>query len=258
MSDFLTSLAARALQPSLEVQPQLLSLFEPGHLDDETVQANDDGLPIRSDAMREDEIADEKAPARNPAPHAVAARLDQLEAILRPRANAPSASAPLPPVGPRDDGFPREVFADRDSLAVPAGEAGETPFAKLPPAPVRREDETQPDFVVPVTRETAARGTPIQDARPRVTIASRTPPPPIIPAQASPLAAPLRLPRESKPRHSDPARDAEPRVIQISIGRLEIRASTSTPPSRPRASEQAPQAMTLDEYLRHKSAGGGQ
>lgn len=258
MSDFLTSLASRALQPSGDVQPQLLSLFEPGHLGDETANADDDGIPSRSDAMREDEIPSEKAPARKSAAHAVAARLDQIDAILPPRANTPSASAPRPPVSPRHDGFPREIFEDRDVIAVQAGEASGTPFAKPIPEPQRNAEDARANPIAPMTRVVPRRDPAIADARPEVKIASSTPTPPIIPAQASPLAAPLRLPRESTHRNSDSARDAEPRVIQISIGRLEIRASTSTPPPRSRASQQAPQAMTLDEFLRHKSAEGGQ
>jgi hypothetical protein len=52
---------------------------------------------------------------------------------------------------------------------------------------------------------------------------------------------------------AEPTSKPEPRVIQISIGRIEIRASTAVPP-RPRAADPGTRAQSLDEYLR-QSAG---
>ena len=77
----------------------------------------------------------------------------------------------------------------------------------------------------------------------------------IVPIAPS-LVAPLRASQKSAPNFADPPREADRRVVQITIGRLEIRAAAAVPPTRQAASRQGLRAMTLDEFLHKRAAGG--
>jgi len=59
------------------------------------------------------------------------------------------------------------------------------------------------------------------------------------------------LPAKTQPRASEPA---EPAVIRVTIGRIEVRATTPPLPAAPRTRPQGP-ALTLDDYLKQRNGG---
>ena len=58
-------------------------------------------------------------------------------------------------------------------------------------------------------------------------------------------------PDETQPRASEPA---EPAVIRVTIGRIEVRATTPPLPAAPRTHPPGP-ALTLDDYLKQRNGG---
>jgi len=63
-----------------------------------------------------------------------------------------------------------------------------------------------------------------------------------------------RLPRQAQAAAQALPPPAQPPAVQISIGRIEVRASTA-PVERPRAAKPAGPAVTLDDYLRQRRGG---
>jgi hypothetical protein len=59
------------------------------------------------------------------------------------------------------------------------------------------------------------------------------------------------LPAKTQPRASEPA---EPAVIRVTIGRIEVRATTPPLPAAPRTRPPGP-ALTLDDYLKQRNGG---
>ena len=59
------------------------------------------------------------------------------------------------------------------------------------------------------------------------------------------------LPAKTQPRASEPA---EPAAIRVTIGRIEVRATTPPLPAAPRTRPQGP-ALTLDDYLKQRNGG---
>ena len=58
-------------------------------------------------------------------------------------------------------------------------------------------------------------------------------------------------PAETQPRASEPA---EPAVIRVTIGRIEVRATTPPLPAAPRTRPPGP-ALALDDYLKKRNGG---
>ncbi|GIV90711.1 MAG: hypothetical protein KatS3mg055_3229 [Chloroflexus sp.] len=79
------------------------------------------------------------------------------------------------------------------------------------------------------------------------------------PASASdpprePVAPAPVMPREPVTPPREPAAPPHPPRITVNIGRVEVRAVSSPPPSRPRSQPPAPK-LGLDEYLRRREGG---
>jgi hypothetical protein len=264
MNDFLTSLAMRAVQPNGAVQPRLRSRFEPGPLVNQTasfdgeVDATPDSLRGRDLPPRVPEEKLENAKPRPFLPGAFTARLDEIEAILASRAHASPMPSPPQPVSPGERQFSIEPPDERGWLA--ARVSGEQPSPLMPPPATLGRDAAAPppQRSIPSGNDPKA-SRPLSLEPVANTHAADKPlasPTSSIP-RVRPAVVPLPpLPRETSPGLAAPAQDASPRVIQISIGRIEIRASASASPSRARAGEQAPRAMTLAEYLNRQSTGG--
>jgi hypothetical protein len=53
-----------------------------------------------------------------------------------------------------------------------------------------------------------------------------------------------------------PAEIASPDIVQVTIGRVEVRASLSSPAPPPRSVVREPAALTLDQYLRQRKGAG--
>ncbi len=77
----------------------------------------------------------------------------------------------------------------------------------------------------------------------------------VLPKQAPMLVPTLRPEAALRPTQPTPPRPIEPPVIEISIGRVDVRAVSTPPPSStPRVRSVAP-LLSLDDYLRHKDGG---
>ena len=69
----------------------------------------------------------------------------------------------------------------------------------------------------------------------------------------SPQIVPFVTLPELKPRRSAPEAQEQPPTIQVTIGRIEVKAATSGPPQKHRSSASA--TMSLEEYLRRRQRG---
>ncbi len=67
--------------------------------------------------------------------------------------------------------------------------------------------------------------------------------------------APMRFGRDELPQRESSSNSATPQTVQVTIGRLEIRATPPPAPHRPKP-RPAPTMMSLDEYLRRRAGGG--
>lgn len=80
---------------------------------------------------------------------------------------------------------------------------------------------------------------------------------PAAPAQsASPSPALQPSARDPVGRESRATRPHEERVVQVSIGRIELRAAAAAPAPRPR--REAPRPTSIDDYLRRRGRGRGE
>ena len=142
---------------------------------------------------------------------------------------APPAEAPAPRAGDARSRAPAET---RPPARV---QRGETPVAppRLPhPAEPAHEQRHEPAAPVAVVESTGPE---------RVTAT-----PAVMPAVRARAALPPPVPPA-------PGMRAEPPVVRVHIGRLEVRANVHEPlREAPRAAEPKPQALTLADYLRGK------
>lgn len=255
MSEFLTDLAARALRPSDEVQPQHPSRFEPG----ETVGHPGESRDFEEGQDRAGTLVSPRArtPIRAAVPNEVAARIERLEAILPPPVKGAGEPTPLATRTGRESSqseMESEVFVERVALDARPPLEKVAPFAQIPDDQERRSQRAAGDVPAPVTRpipapprasiklpSDPAGNAPFRDERRVVPIA----PPPV---------APLRTSQKSSQNVAGFAPEPGPRVVQITIGRVEIRAATPAP-IRQSVPSQALRAMTLDEFLDKRAAG---
>jgi hypothetical protein len=239
MSDFLGNLVARNLNRAAVLLPRLPSLYEP------TLEAGGDaGIAVDEQVWIDPPSQQRPSPAGGPPrveppPHAAAPRI-----APAPLSSSPSPSpdrpldraAPVPFTEPRHpeavstprDGVPppRPMRADVPAPAPPAPPAGEP----APPRPLRQVEDGAP---VP-----ARRGDPV-----------RTEP------ETRPMSPPRLVPTEREPPRPEP--DAEPApTIQVSIGRIEVRAVLAPAPRSPRVAPAAPR-LSLEEYLRARNGDRG-
>ena len=238
--DFLSSLAAQALGTTSAVRPRVASRFEP--------------RPVGSDLRRgwpepaEIELDAQTSPippardARRPdlatiSPMAGQVTTWDIEAERRAPTGAPIVALPRPSPAAAPDHLERA--GGTESLSVPAGRdptpAPPTPAADAPgqSRPAGREAVHPPAAGGPARRSTAV-VPEVSSTRPRV-----------VPVQTR------RAARETPPPQA-PA-DAGP-TIQVTIGRVEVRATTS-PAAQPTGRPASP-IMTLEEYLRRKTERG--
>jgi hypothetical protein len=77
------------------------------------------------------------------------------------------------------------------------------------------------------------------------------PPPPRLPVSTASTTAVAHPARRAHGSHAPAPTLASPPPLQVSIGRIEIRAAAAPAPARPAAASQSP-ALTLDDYLRRR------
>ncbi|WP_141717752.1 hypothetical protein [Nocardia altamirensis] len=199
--------------------------------------------------------------AERPAP-------EQVEVATAPRTAAPAVASPVPSIVVRDSRIrePEPVRAERRTTApalrpsvpipapqVPAGEPRDTPTvtvvqhvsAEQPIAPRRLGHESELPRPEPAARP------PARAEHERGALVS--PPLPDVPVPATHRSTD-RMDRRAPQSVSDPvARAADP-VVQVSIGRIEVRASTAAKETPARASTTRSAVIGLDDYLNQRGA----
>jgi len=255
MSDFLGHLAARIVDPERAVRPRLASRFEPVS---PAAPALPDNGGLQGPSLvevRAEEPAIAPPPARSlrpatAAPAAPEATAEEAEREPAPAPSrrrrarrrsgaedAPALSAPLP--RPRQEPLQAQV---RPAPSRPR--MGPTPSSEPDGAPAVREPADSPSSR---GRRLSARDgpEPADSPAPRPPPTFAAPPSGTTAALLAPPARAVLAPRAKQP--------PEP-TIQVTIGRIEVRA---TPPPAPstRPPTTAPAAVSLDEYLRQRSKG---
>ena len=243
MSDFIDRLAARAIGGEAALAPRLPSLFEPLQ---------------RAPVMA---MADEGE---------VSARVRDVSPML-PTAAVPPPRPPVPAHEPIEPRTARTEPAEQARLPLPECAVTDAPPAPLLPpraaAPVRAM-AAEPSRVTPVSERTATTPSSVSPRESRIApIRHEAAHPPTATGALLPAPAPVFATTSGLPASSQPGRAAAMRhprdvpagrasrtssepVVQVSIGRLEVRAApaVATPPRR----RDGPQPSSLDDYLRQR------
>jgi hypothetical protein len=266
MSNYLNSLVARQLDRESLVQPRLPSLFEPPAFT---------GLPHALGA------ADSRAPIEPVAPGKLPT-VEHIEAehivAVRPEAGSP--------VKPRSGS--RSSFSSSPDETPGTEWRGRQNMESIASSPAELTPD-QPHEVAPPVTAPQAQGATSTTITPRSLVSPETSPVPrqnIPPSPAHLIQTTInemvsdetkggveskRDPRIVQPRvvlpnenrragnnsvMPGPLPTSEPApVINVTIGRIEVRASTPTTP--PRKQPSAKPLMSLDEYLQRRMRGGG-
>ena len=283
MSDYLGNLAARSLEPAQAVRPRLASRFEPVPSATSPFQA--EPATLFETAVEETAVA--PAPTRGPRP-VVAPR----ERMAPPEPVEEEPSAPprrrrtrRAPVVEEAEPVPERSRPEPASAAVAApvpvavaplqkrfAGRGVLPSEASPPGPlstgVERGNDTQAkELVVPVVRAV------VRDESDRPIAPDRSPlstpvergtggeasrasrPKDRQPAQREPASTVLQPKITVIERTPPPHREAPAPTIQVTIGRIEVRATPAAKaPARERPAAQP--ALSLEEYLRQRYKGG--
>lgn len=279
--DFLTRLVDKAFGDGLAIEPYLPSVFEPraawmdGSIERMEQRApdkagGDNGVPDRSGVVHPadisltaqsppDDVADilrsdpplEARPPRTSelATLRRATNVDDAPAAAQPP-QAPGA-APLSRHATQDRTGTRhsaEIGADRSRGMVPQQPPARDRRAIRPAADASRPAE-EPIFArdelkaAPAARASAhpapEQGTLVPVATP---VTQRF-------ALATPPSARRRHLEEG---HAAAGPDASPGIVNVTIGRVEVRAA-ATPPSRPASEKREPRPLSLDDYLKRRS-----
>jgi len=165
-----------------------------------------------------------------PPPAPIAARPHEPPATLRieaaptitNHARRPAEAVPSPRIPP----------SSRAAVAPPA--ASPMPMHEVTPSP-RSERLREPRRTEPNSRRDTSR--------------TELPPPARLPARAEIAGTVAHPARRASVANTLAA--APPAPVQVSIGRVEIRAATAPPPARTRDPSRSP-ALTLDDYLRRR------
>jgi hypothetical protein len=259
MSDFLANLAARSFGSVVPIQPRVAAFFEPVRADVPSLRApdrivNPDEKPVF------DEAESESAPAREsrqraPAPTHKARRAPPLETVSENfRTEEPTSAernSGSQPAQPRPDLSPAAPVQVRAIRALEP--EGKSPEQNLPAVKPDLEFITASASVVatPPRRETPNQETVPADSRVMVSLA-----PPGRERVFEPLPdLRARHDRGTARLEPSPTADSEP-VIQVTIGRVEVRAATAGASAR-RADPAVSPVMSLEEYLSGRARRGG-
>jgi hypothetical protein len=187
---------------------------------------------------------------------------------------APARALPSPANSPATADAPArtpaDVHLDAEEVRVPAAEHAPAVAAPSPPATVdnlgpahTQASPRSPASLLAQTPPSPARGSRAAPDDSAQLVAGQPLVVRALPAPATPprrlAAAPPGLPRAASaappPQLAPPPDVAEPPAVHVTIGRIEVRATTSAAPPR-MTREQAPPQMSLQEHLRERAGGG--
>jgi hypothetical protein len=290
MSDFLSNLIAMGAGAAGAIRPYLPSPFEPVHPTELRLDVDDEISVVATAGTPPPAQLKQRATARHVEHHApplTDSRRDEAslaEPQYPARDPGPPAETPAPPAS-------QTASASRDPEPLRHGrpleravilERGADPDVERPAEPSHNRAE-----LAPVRTSQGLRSEPPQEAHNQVELAppastllvvepqldsaardavamsgvpslESPPPPSLVAIVRGHVAAPPPATRTGSrragpvtPRALDAQRRSEPDV-HVTIGRVEVRA---TPPLPPPMRRNAPQPMSLDEYLRRRTSG---
>lgn len=256
MSDFFSTIAARSLSATPQVTPRLPTLFEPDRASSRELEE----LAFEPEAPR----AVLPAPGvAAPSPSVTALRAPAVQLAAQRSLPAQAARLPAAPIAPlasHQEQIPT-ALPQPDAPRLPARAALDPPHAHAPSQVI--EQAAARDHVRSAPVEPApAHPRPVADLLATLLPRSVQPTQPVVvPAvprrDAATQLAPLTPLRESpvKPLTRRTAPEAAPALptIQVTIGRIEVRAAAPDRPARPERSTAA--VMSLDDYLRQRDGG---
>lgn len=262
MSDFLSRLAERLAGRSPSIRPRVPGLFEPGgagppaHLSEvgESLEGEAPSSrivgPSDSDPARAESHGDGLVTADrvHPAPRRAADRELPAETTRRFAPQEPSLPAESRPRAPETT-----IPPTKRALAAAGPEAG--PPAVLSGAPSLRSPLVSTPFESPARPAPAEGGAPTSSVTPtaRVFMARPSAPSPTRETAATgPLVSTHRGLRTRAASRPETKVDTEP-VIQVSIGRIDVRAVPPAAARSPRRQSKVSQPSRLDEYQRRRS-----
>jgi hypothetical protein len=255
MSDFFSSLVARSIGTVPVIRPRLTSLFEPIRGESSSIgdafASVPDETPLHLETERDVE-SPRKQDRKRAASLSVPADDEQRKANM---AEQPPASPALTP-SDRHMGEPERIVARRvmdDEAAKPEPQrpSGREASDRILAVPAVEQQETTsvrppsvvPEIVPPVRHQATA-----DDERGLLI------PPKLTPEmRLSDLALSARQDRPHQEERSFLAEASQPSeaTVQVTIGRIEVRATKEGLPS-PRSRSKSP-VMSLDEYLRGRT-----
>ncbi|HXU68334.1 MAG TPA: hypothetical protein VN947_03345 [Polyangia bacterium] len=234
MSTFLDRLIGRARGADAVIEPVPVPVFAP-----EPALGDDSAEPVAT--------ADERVVSKEAEQPAQAAA-----ALARASSGAPS----LPPI---------ERLMPPRSSAQDLRPASAIPSAAAHAPQLTNELRTLPSTRVTVTARTeAGQQDDDGDAAPLAAEPIAAPTTPAASATASPAAAPTRgavrpsrVQRPSAPSTPAPTATtaAEPPVVHVTIGRIDVRAAAPAPPPPRRPQATRPTALSLEQYLAQRDRG---
>ena len=270
MTDFLTSLTARSFGAETAILPRIASLFEPVRIGDAAPGEAPAAEPVETSITREVEVeSDGERKMSHPAP---ALQEDRKVSDARHSANEGPVGAIVPPRGGserrRTTVLADETREKEDKVATAKVRPRKVPLSGKENAnesePVLRSDSedvapkrvpARAPVVSPTRDESLEKGHRGLLLPPKAATALTAE----MKNAASAMNVGLSAPRSEKAGIASPALAAEPEPsIHVTIGRIEVRASSereSKPVGRPRA---ASPVMSLEEYLHRRTQRGGQ
>jgi hypothetical protein len=293
MTDIMAYLAARSLRGDRSaraddgttmplLRPRLPSRYEPQEPGQATDVVHEDTSldvappPRRADQSRDDAASHaRRASSESQSPPPVTTP----QHAETPSRNTSSPSAD--PSHPSTDGQRDPQLVMPPPAPMAADERTDAASPTEPPQPVRTQTspparERVPSDAVPqrerrapispeagdATRQTQDRATADRAARqeppalppPRLPVTAPLPENPALRVVPAPLRPAGAADARRRPREEIAAKTSEPPRVQVTIGRIEIRAVSAPPPPQPRPAPRAP-SMSLDEYLANRDKG---
>lgn len=268
MTDFLTRLIARSLGTETTIRPRVASLFEPVRSVGAAFRETPAPEPVETTNTREVELESDGARKMN---HPVAALKEERKVSDTKHSESPVGAMVPQPRGDSEHRRPT-ILADEtrekeDGALTAKVRPRKAPFSgkenanKSELAPVWEPEDVATKNVQAMTPAAS----PIRDESFEKDLRGLLLPPKVATAltvemknAALAMNAGLSAPTREKAR-IPPALVAEPeRSVQITIGRIEVRASLereSKPAGRPRP---ASPVMSLEEYLHRRTQRGGE
>jgi hypothetical protein len=272
MSDFLSNLVERSFSPTSTVRPQLLSIFEPPSINGGAFFRGNENRELSAAEQHHQEPADRLSRLRSLWRTTTSAPATQFVATLsnagltspestellsaspqtRTRGDLPGKQQTVAPSRTRratDDGARKDEVGAASLRPQLPSEHTPSPSSANKPVPhdstKNRPHELGAKKIVEMIAPERDQHRELIQVR-DVHLVSRQPPSPrvIAPVRQSNIA-PVRQPKNT----------AIPPSINVTIGRVEIRAMSPVP-AAPRPRPKSAHVLSLEEYLRRRASGG--